>query len=92
MTVAPLGPRGISVGQLRQNPTAMIHDVRLGAEYVLTDRGVPTARILPFRPRGWVGASRARMLLSTAAGDGWAEDLRAARLAESPRDPWAVSQ
>jgi antitoxin (DNA-binding transcriptional repressor) of toxin-antitoxin stability system len=50
-------PRGISPGQLRQNPTAMIHDARPEAEYVLTDRGVPTARILPFRPHSWVEAS-----------------------------------
>jgi len=79
----------ISVGKLRQNPTEMIHAVRTGAEYVLTDRGVPTARIVPYASQRWVAADDARGLLSSPADATWLDELRAARQAELPTDPWA---
>jgi len=78
----------ISVGRLRQNPTEMIHQVRVGAEYVLTDRGVPTARIVPYVAERWVNASDARALLSVPAGSAWVDELHQSRLAQTPRDPW----
>ncbi|MFA7505699.1 MAG: type II toxin-antitoxin system prevent-host-death family antitoxin [Burkholderiaceae bacterium] len=49
----------ISVGQLRQNPTQMIREVRAGARYVLTDRGVPVADIAPHRERRGVPSEQA---------------------------------
>ena len=81
--------RTISVGKLRQNPTEMIHQVRVGAEYVLTDRGVPTARIVPYATERWVNAGDARGLLATPAGAAWVDELRESRLAQTPRDPWS---
>ncbi|MDR1432475.1 MAG: hypothetical protein LBI99_10200 [Propionibacteriaceae bacterium] len=77
----------ISVGALRQNPAPMVHQVRLGAEYVLTDRGVPTARIVPFAQH-WIPASQVRDVLNTPTDPTWAEDLSAARSAEAAKDPW----
>ncbi len=49
----------ISVEQLRQNPTQMIREVRAGATYVLTDRGVPVADIAPHRERRGVPSEKA---------------------------------
>jgi prevent-host-death family protein len=81
----------ITVGKLRQNPTEMVHAVRQGAVCVLTDRGVPMGRIVPFRPRQrWVAAQDAKSLLSEPAGSTWSADLRQARDAEALRDPWAA--
>ncbi|MDR0847841.1 MAG: type II toxin-antitoxin system prevent-host-death family antitoxin [Propionibacteriaceae bacterium] len=78
----------ITVGALRQNPTSMIHDVRAGQSYVLTDRGVPTARIIPFRRSRWIPASQVRSLLQTDSFPQWAADIADVRQAESDRDPW----
>jgi len=80
----------ISVGELRQNPAGMIHAVRLGSEYVLTDRGVPTARIVPYVAQRWVNADDARDLLSVRSDYAWLAQLRQARRSESPSDPWAA--
>jgi antitoxin (DNA-binding transcriptional repressor) of toxin-antitoxin stability system len=67
----------------------MIHAVRMGDEYVLTDRGVPVGRIVPFRPlQQWVPAREVRDLLATPSDPGWAAEVREARDGESPRDPW----
>jgi prevent-host-death family protein len=77
----------ITVRELRQNPAEMIHKVRLGADYVLTDRGVPTARIIPFR-QDWKPEASVRQLLTKPTDPTWLKELQDDRLAESPEDPW----
>jgi hypothetical protein len=75
-------PHGHSLGRSTAWPIGV---------YVLTDRGVPMGRIVPFRPsRRWVAARDARMLLSEPVGSTWSADLRQARDAEALRDPWAA--
>ncbi len=78
----------ISVGQLRQNPTAMIRAIKQGEEYVLTDRGVPTARIVPFRPHRWVPADQARAVLGQPRDQAWIDDIEQDRASNLVRDPW----
>jgi antitoxin (DNA-binding transcriptional repressor) of toxin-antitoxin stability system len=80
----------ITVGQLRQNPSKMIHDVRMGRTYTLTDRGVPTAQIIPFQsvPQA-VPLADVLDLISQPDLPGWRADRRAFRDAFEPRDPWA---
>ncbi|MCL2470870.1 MAG: type II toxin-antitoxin system prevent-host-death family antitoxin [Propionibacteriaceae bacterium] len=78
----------ISVGQLRQNPTEMIRAVRQGGEYVLTDRGVPTARIIPYCPQRWVPADEVRDVLTEFADPEWVADIEAFREDNILTDPW----
>ncbi|MDR2896380.1 MAG: type II toxin-antitoxin system prevent-host-death family antitoxin [Propionibacteriaceae bacterium] len=84
----PLDSYRITVGQLRQNPTAMIHDVRQGQQYLLTDRGVPVAIISPVRPRKWLAADAVRKLLNQPGDPDWARELSEARDNNDLRDPW----
>ncbi|MDP9117197.1 MAG: hypothetical protein M3O28_08085 [Actinomycetota bacterium] len=80
----------ISVGQLRQNPTAMIRDVKQGATYTLTDRGQPVADIAPHRPAQWRrGADVSEFLARLGADPAWAEEVRHLRADSALRDPWA---
>ncbi|MDR0415844.1 MAG: type II toxin-antitoxin system prevent-host-death family antitoxin [Propionibacteriaceae bacterium] len=89
MTAQPIDEPIITVGQLRQNPSQMIHDVRLGQSYVLTDRGVPTARIVPYaRPVQAVPLSGLVDLLNAPDPAAWQADRRAFRDGFEPRDPW----
>ena len=53
----------ISIGQLRQNPTAMIRGVKAGETYTLTDRGQPVAEIRPHPDDRWVPAEQVDELL-----------------------------
>jgi prevent-host-death family protein len=81
----------ISIGQLRQNPTAMIRAVRDGETYVLTDRGVPVADIVPHRAHRWLTMAEAAEVLAEMGPDPvWAEELRAQRelIDDEIRDPW----
>ena len=78
----------ISIGQLRQNPTEMIRAVRQGAEYVLTDHGVPTARIVPFRRHGWVRFEDVRDALREPADPAWIRVIDELRDSAPLRDPW----
>ncbi len=81
----------ISVGQLRQNPTEMVHDVRLVETYTLTDRGVPVADIAPHRPSRWIPLEEVAAVLNAVAPDPeLAADIATLRAAETPRDPWAA--
>ena len=88
MSTASLGMSIISVGQLRQNPTKMIRDVREGGEYMLTDRGVPTARIIPFRPHRWIPYDEVRDLMTQVVDPEWIADIEAIREDDPLTDPW----
>lgn len=82
--------RTISVGQLRQNPTAMIRAVRAGEQWILTDRGVPVADIVPHRPPQWVPAEEVAELLRHLGPDPeLLRQIEAQRAAEVAKDPWA---
>ena len=82
----------ITIGQLRQNPTQMIRDVRQGAEYILTDRGVPTAKIIPLRRHRWVPADQVRDGASEPDRPEWVTkwiaEVEAARDQDMIDDPW----
>lgn len=79
----------ISVGKLRQNPTQMLREVADGALYTVTDRGKPVAEVRPVRAKRWVSSQQfASLLASLGPDEKWAEELRADREGESPRDPW----
>lgn len=39
----------ISIGELRQNPTQMLREVKAGATYVITDCGEPIADVVAHR-------------------------------------------
>ena len=84
----------ISVGELRQNPTRMLRDVKAGATYVITDHGEPVAEIASKRERRWVPAAEVDALLHALGPDNaWAREIAAARTAEGTGDegtddPW----
>ncbi len=83
----------ISVGQLRQNPTAMIRAVQDGAVYTLTDRGRPVADITPHRRTSWVsGAEFAALLRDLGPDVEWTAELAADRAEVLARDPWEPSE
>lgn len=85
--------RSISIGQLRQNPTAMIREVKGGAVYTLTDRGQPVADIAPHRPAAWRSGSEAAAILDELGPDRLSEaEAEQCRAEEAgPRDPWAAA-
>ncbi len=81
-------PKTISVGQLRQNPTQMIRDVRAGETYVLTDRGIPVADIAPHREFRWVrGEDVAAVLRELVPDPGLAQIIEDFRDSFELRDP-----
>ncbi|MDR0432689.1 MAG: type II toxin-antitoxin system prevent-host-death family antitoxin [Bifidobacteriaceae bacterium] len=89
MTAEPAEVPLITVGQLRQNPSQMIHEVRQGRSYVLTDRGVPTARIVPFQPDAApVPLSTVLALINLPPDAAWDEDRRGFREGFDLADPW----
>lgn len=49
----------ISIGELRQNPTRMLREVRAGATYVITDHGQPVVEVTARREPRWVPVERA---------------------------------
>lgn len=80
----------ITVGQLRQNPTSMIQDVKDGETYTLTDRGRPVADITPHRPTRWRSAAEVQAVLDRLAPDpALTDDIRRLRDASEMVDPWA---
>ena len=91
MTSPGAQQRTISVGQIRQNPTRMIREVRDGASYVLTDHGVPTARIIPFKPApvGRRTTEEVLELLARPSTPLWDRDRREFRESLEFRDPWS---
>jgi len=87
----------ISVGQLRQNPSRMIRDVREGEFYVLTDRGVPVADIAPHREHQWISGEAVTDALRKLAEEfgpdaGWQESIAEFRDSLEMRDPWETRQ
>jgi antitoxin (DNA-binding transcriptional repressor) of toxin-antitoxin stability system len=80
--------RTITVGQLRQNPSGMIHDVEEGNEHVLTDRGRKVARIVPYFEPSWVPADEIMGLLNTATDPSWLSDVQSGRSDSDMIDPW----
>lgn len=79
----------ISIGQLRQNPTEMLRDVKAGATYVITDHGVPVAEIVARREPQWVPAEEVEALLQELGGDDvWAREIAEDRAAIEASDPW----
>ena len=84
----------ISIGQLRQNPTAMLRDVRAGNPYQITDRGVPIANITPHTPRHHPPTmEELNALLEELGPDNqWAQEIRQDRQVYRMRDPWEARQ
>ncbi len=82
----------ISIGQLRQNPTQMIRDVKQGVVYTLTDRGQPVAEIAPYRPARWRTGREVSAVFARLGPDPlWAREAAALRADDEPRDPWAAA-
>jgi prevent-host-death family protein len=72
--------RRISIGQLRQNPTAMLRAVRSGAVYTVTDRGEPIADIAPHRAGPWRPAAEVEgVLKKLGMNRAWLDDQSALR-------------
>ena len=79
----------ISVGQLRQNPTQMLREVRAGATYTITDHGEPVAEVAGSRRQTWIPASQVDALLKELGADvEWAREIAEGRAAEPVTDPW----
>lgn len=86
-----MDPHTITIGQLRQNPTDMIRSVRSGRRWVLTDRGVPVADIVPHRSHRWVPAEDIAEALNGLRFDAaLAAEIEATRDASSMDDPWGA--
>lgn len=79
----------ISIGELRQNPTRMLRDVRAGATYTITDHGEPVADVVTRRTPRWVSANAVDEVLRELGADVvWAGELAADRAAVDVTDPW----
>ena len=79
----------ISVGELRQNPTRMLREVRAGATYTVTDHGEPIAEIVARRQPRWVpGGEIDSLLRELGADEAWAREIAAERAAVDVVDPW----
>lgn len=79
----------ISIGELRQNPTRMLRDVKAGAVYTITDHGEPVAEVSPRRRPRWVSTEDVDALLRELGGDEeWAREIAEDRAAVDVTDPW----
>jgi prevent-host-death family protein len=79
----------ISIGELRQNPTQMLREVRRGASYTITDHGEPVAEVVAHRSPRWVPSEEVDALLrELGADDVWAREIAADRAAVEANDPW----
>lgn len=78
----------ITVGKLRQNPTEELREVREGAEYLVTDRGVPIARLVPVRPDLWVSPEQAATLFDVDVDAAWSHQVLSDRPVVAMDDPW----
>lgn len=79
----------ISVGELRQNPTRMLRDVKAGATYTITDHGDPVAKVVAVRRRRWVPGTEVEILLEELGSDPvWEQEIAANRAAQDMTDPW----
>ena len=88
--VRPVGDT-ISVGQLRQNPTQMLRDVKAGATYTITDHGEPVAQVTAVHRRRWVSGGDVHQLLAELGADAdWERQIADVRTMEDPRDLWSA--
>lgn len=79
----------ISVGELRQNPTRMLREVKSGATYVITDHGEPVAEVTPRHEPRWVPIEELDALLrELGADEAWAREITADRSAVEVTDSW----
>lgn len=79
----------ISVGELRQNPTRMLREVKAGATYTVTDHGEPIAEIAVRRQPRWVSGDEIDSVLrELGADEAWAQEIAAERAAVDVADPW----
>lgn len=79
----------ISIGELRQNPTGMLREVRAGATYTVTDHGEPIAEIASRRQPRWVPGDEIDSLLrELGADEAWAREIAIERAAVDVVDPW----
>lgn len=85
--------RRISVGQLRQNPTAMLRAVRGGEVYTVTDRGEPIADIAPHRAGPWRPASVVEEVLKRLGpSTAWLQDQQGLRNDVDLPDPFEATR
>ncbi len=83
----------ISVGELRQNPTRMLREVKAGATYTVTDHGEPIAEITARRSPRWVPAEDLDDVLTQLGADAhWADEIAAERAAAELADPWGRAE
>lgn len=79
----------ISVGELRQNPTRMLREVKAGATYTITDHGEPVAEVAAGPQPRWVPSEEIDALLGElGADDAWAREIASDRAAVDLTDPW----
>ena len=79
----------ISVGELRQNPTRMLREVKAGATYTITDHGEPVAEVTARHEARWVPIEELDELLQElGADDAWAREIATERAAVEVSDPW----
>lgn len=82
-------PKTISIGELRQNPTRMLREVKAGATYTVTDHGEPVAEIAARKHPRWVpGDEIDSVLRELGADDVWAREIAIERAAVDVTDPW----
>lgn len=85
--------KSISIGELRQNPTRMLREVRAGATYTITDHGEPVAEVAARRQARWVASEELDSLLrELGSDDAWARSIAVDRAAVDLVDPWASAE
>ncbi|MFP5022166.1 type II toxin-antitoxin system Phd/YefM family antitoxin [Pseudonocardia phyllosphaerae] len=85
--------RTISIGELRQNPTRMLREVREGATYTITDHGEPIAEVAAHRRPRWVPGDEVDSLLrELGADEAWAREIAVDRAAVEAPDPWEAAE
>ena len=68
-------PNTISISELCQNPTRMLHEVKSGTTFTITDHGEPVAEIIPRHAR-WVRSEDVDALLRDLGNDAdWAQEI-----------------
>lgn len=79
----------ISVGALRQNPTAALDEVERGETYIVTRHNREVARLVPPAPTVTVTPERFQAVLhETPLKEDWAAELREFATDLDGRDPW----
>lgn len=82
----------ISIGELRQNPTRMLREVKAGATYTITDHGEPVAEVTARQQPRWIPSEEIDVLLrELGADETWENEIAAERAAVEMADPWKRS-